>query len=125
MNEINKVVVDIAAGAQEQATGLSECELGHQPDGPGGRSRMRMEGENDRREPQPQAGNRCASLARVAVKFLERATSSPSRASAPVRAPQPRKPVLQGPAASAGGSRGSAATARKPEADADADWKEF
>ena len=121
VNEINKVVVDIAAGAQEQATGLSEVNSAiNQMDQGTQQNAAMVEETTAASHSLKQETDALYSLV-TRFKVARRTGSGASRAPAP-RAPQVRKPAA---APIAKVSRGGAAVARKPEPEADADWKEF
>ena len=126
VNEINKVVVDIAAGAQEQATGLTEVNSAINQMDQGTQQNAAMVEETTAASHSLNQETEALHALVTRFKVSRRAGASQGRgASAPARAPQARRPAPAKSIAPAAPSRGSAALARKAETEADADWKEF
>jgi len=118
--EINKVVVAIAAGAQEQATGLSEVNSAiHQMD-QGTQANAAMVEETTAASHSLKQETEGLQNLVTRFKVSRRAGRPASGAARP--APQ-RKPAPARPAVAA--MRGGAAALRKPEAEAEGDWKDF
>jgi methyl-accepting chemotaxis protein len=126
VNEINKVVTDIAAGAQEQATGLSEVNSAINQMDQGTQQNAAMVEETTAASHSLKQETEALHTLVTRFRVSRRGNAGTGRASAPSRAPQARKPAAAAkPMASAGGMRGGAAIARKPSPEAEADWKEF
>ncbi len=127
VNDINKVVIDIAAGAQEQATGLSQVNTTiNQMDQATQHNAAMVEETTAASHSLKQESDALYSMIsrfRVSRRVSTTPAKAPAaRTAAPARKPPPGKPHA---ASSSVVSRGGAAAVRKSEAEADADWKEF